>query len=36
MGLLLNCTSDTVLRLAPPLTISKEQIDTVVDILGKV
>ncbi|MDK2892882.1 acetylornithine transaminase [Methanohalophilus sp.] len=36
MGVLLNCTSDTVLRIAPPLIISKEQIDTVVDILGKV
>lgn len=36
MGLLLNCTSDTVLRIAPPLMISKEQVDRVVDILGKI
>jgi acetylornithine/N-succinyldiaminopimelate aminotransferase len=36
MGVLLNCTSDTVLRIAPPLTISKEQIDTVVGILGQI
>lgn len=32
-GALVNCTSDTVLRLVPPLVITKEQIDTVVDVL---
>jgi acetylornithine/N-succinyldiaminopimelate aminotransferase len=32
-GVLLNCTSDSVLRLVPPLVISKEQIDTVVDVI---
>lgn len=32
-GVLLNCTSESVLRLAPPLVITKEQIDTVVDVL---
>lgn len=32
-GVLLNCTSDSVLRLVPPLIITKEQIDTVVDVI---
>lgn len=32
-GVLLNCTSDSVLRLVPPLMITKEQIDTVVDVI---
>ncbi|MDW7732036.1 MAG: acetylornithine transaminase [Methanolobus sp.] len=32
-GVLLNCTSEKVLRIAPPLTITKEQIDSVVDVL---
>ncbi|WP_406656540.1 acetylornithine transaminase [Methanolobus sp. ZRKC2] len=32
-GVLLNCTSEKVLRIAPPLTITKEQIDLVVDVL---
>ena len=32
-GVLINCTSDSVLRLVPPLVITKEQIDTVVDVL---
>nr|WP_094228071.1 acetylornithine transaminase [Methanolobus psychrotolerans] len=32
-GVLLNCTSETVLRIAPPLVITKEQIDTVVNVL---
>jgi acetylornithine/N-succinyldiaminopimelate aminotransferase len=32
-GVLLNCTSEKVLRIAPPLTINKEQIDAVVDVL---
>jgi acetylornithine/N-succinyldiaminopimelate aminotransferase len=35
-GLLLNCTSDTVLRIAPPLVISKEQVDRAVEIIGKI
>ncbi len=32
-GVLLNCTSETVLRIAPPLVITKEQIDQVVSVL---
>jgi acetylornithine/N-succinyldiaminopimelate aminotransferase len=32
-GVLLNCTSESVLRLVPPLVITKEQIDTVADVL---
>ena len=32
-GVLVNCTSESVLRLVPPLVISKEQIDTVVGVL---
>lgn len=32
-GVLVNCTSDSVLRLVPPLVITKEQIDTVVDVI---
>lgn len=32
-GVLSNCASDTVIRLVPPLIISKEEIDTVVDVL---
>lgn len=32
-GVLLNCTSDSVLRLVPPLVITKKQIDTVVGVL---
>ena len=32
-GVLVNCTAESVLRLVPPLVISKEQIDKVVDIL---
>jgi acetylornithine/N-succinyldiaminopimelate aminotransferase len=32
-GVLVNCTSDSVLRLVPPLVITKEQINTVVDVL---
>jgi acetylornithine/N-succinyldiaminopimelate aminotransferase len=32
-GVLVNCTSDSVLRLVPPLVITKDQIDTVVDVL---
>ena len=32
-GVLLNCTSDSVIRIAPPLVITKEQIDMVVDAI---
>lgn len=32
-GVLSNCASDVVIRLVPPLNISKEEIDTVVDVL---
>ena len=32
-GILVNCTSDTVIRLVPPLVISKEQIDRVISVL---
>jgi acetylornithine/N-succinyldiaminopimelate aminotransferase len=32
-GVLLNCTSEKVLRIAPPLIITKEQIDSVVAVL---
>jgi acetylornithine/N-succinyldiaminopimelate aminotransferase len=32
-GVLLNCTSDTVIRLAPPLVITEDQIDSVVGII---
>jgi acetylornithine/N-succinyldiaminopimelate aminotransferase len=32
-GILLNCTSEKVLRIAPPLVITKEQIDSVVAVL---
>ncbi|MEZ5334917.1 MAG: hypothetical protein R2741_06630 [Methanolobus sp.] len=28
-GVLLNCTSETVLRIAPPLVITKEEMDRV-------
>jgi len=33
-GLHINCTHDTVLRLMPPLTITKEQLDEGIDILA--
>ncbi|ADI74899.1 acetylornithine and succinylornithine aminotransferase [Methanohalobium evestigatum Z-7303] len=32
-GVLLNCTSDSVLRIVPPLVITSEQIDKVVDVI---
>lgn len=32
-GVLLNSTSETVLRLAPPLVITKDQIDRVVEVI---
>ncbi|KGK99304.1 acetylornithine aminotransferase [Methanococcoides methylutens] len=35
-GVLLNCTSEKVIRIAPPLVITKEQIDAVVDVLAQI
>ena len=35
-GILINCTSNSVIRLVPPLMISKEQIDTVISVLREV
>ncbi|WP_135604242.1 acetylornithine transaminase [Methanococcoides sp. NM1] len=35
-GVLLNCTSEKVIRIAPPLVITKEQIDMVVDVLAQI
>lgn len=35
-GLLINCTQDTVLRIMPPMTVSKAQIDKAISILDKV
>ncbi len=35
-GILLNCTSEYVLRLVPPLTIKKEQLDKVVEVLDEI
>lgn len=35
-GVLLNCTADRVIRLVPPLVISKKQIDGVVKILSDI
>jgi acetylornithine/N-succinyldiaminopimelate aminotransferase len=35
-GVLLNCTSESVLRLVPPLTITKEQLDKVVGVLDEI
>jgi acetylornithine/N-succinyldiaminopimelate aminotransferase len=35
-GLLLNCTANKVLRFAPPLTITKREIDRAVAILEAV
>lgn len=32
-GVLSNCASDTVMRLVPPLVITLEEIDTVIDVL---
>ena len=32
-GLLLNVTHDTVLRFVPPLTVTKQEIDTMIGIL---
>ncbi len=35
-GLLINCTSEKVLRLAPPLIVNKKQIDSAIEILDGV
>lgn len=35
-GLVINCTADKVLRLLPPLTISKKEIDLAINILDSV
>ncbi len=35
-GVLLNCTSESVLRFVPPLTITKEQLDTAVSVLNEI
>lgn len=32
-GVLANCTADTVIRLTPPLTINREDLDRVIDVL---
>ncbi|MCW3129760.1 MAG: aminotransferase class III-fold pyridoxal phosphate-dependent enzyme [Methanophagales archaeon] len=32
-NILINCTSDKVIRLIPPLVISKEEIDKVISVL---
>lgn len=34
-GLLINCTNSTVLRLLPPLTVTKEEIDQAIAIMDK-
>lgn len=34
-GVLINCTADTVIRLLPPLIITKEQLDVVVNVLDE-
>ncbi len=35
-GVLLNCTSESVLRFVPPLTITKEQLDKVMEVLDEI
>lgn len=35
-GLLINCTQETVLRIMPPITVTKKEADTAVAILDKV
>ena len=35
-GLLINCTQDTVLRIMPPMTVSKKEVDKAITILDKV
>ena len=33
-GVLLNCISDRIIRIVPPLVITEQQIDRVVEVLG--
>jgi predicted acetylornithine/succinylornithine family transaminase len=35
-GLLINCTQDTILRIMPPMTVTKKEIDKAIAILDKV
>jgi acetylornithine/N-succinyldiaminopimelate aminotransferase len=35
-GVLLNCTAGNILRMVPPLVITEEEVDSVVDIIGKI
>lgn len=35
-GILINCTRENVLRFLPPLVITQEEIDYLIDVLGKV
>jgi acetylornithine/N-succinyldiaminopimelate aminotransferase len=35
-GVLLNATSDHVLRMVPPLVVGREEIDRVVTVLGEI
>ena len=35
-GLLINCTQDTVLRIMPPMTVNKKEIDKAIEILDRV
>ena len=35
-GLLINCTQDTILRIMPPMTVSKSEIDKAISKLDKV
>lgn len=35
-GVLLNCTSESVLRFVPPLTITKEQLDKAIEVLSEI
>ncbi len=36
LGVLLNCTSDSVLRFVPPLTITREQLDAVAGVIDEI
>jgi acetylornithine/N-succinyldiaminopimelate aminotransferase len=35
-GILINCTSNSVIRLVPPLVISKEELDVVISVLKEI
>ena len=35
-GLLINCTQETILRIMPPLNVTKAEIDKAISILDKV